>query len=876
MYFLTSCKMSKSETRLVNCSVGQHGGTECHKKSYTKSVNLISVDLLSELEKKLIQQRSCVSTDLISNICEHHKVFYLNKYETFQTSCFDPFEIHKRKITKTLRTLCLEFSDKINTIPEVTNKAIPGQKICNACRQKIYKSQNISNANDEIEEHTDSFQNIRDVENILNKEKALEEINTCLTDIGESPLKLHAVSSHSKSSYAKRKLGSACSTLKTKVCKVLERDFSPEKDNRKIPNNILEKANNMDRLVDLIKERLETPVTYRERIQLLTLAPTSWSRKKVAEEFNVSEYAVRTARELLKEKGVIALPGPRIGKLLEQGTVNLIKNFYQNNEFSRIMPGKKDKVSISKNVYEQKRLLLCNLNELYAAFKFEYPALKIGLSKFCSLRPKWCVPAGSPGSHSVCVCAIHQNVVLLLNACGIEETYNDLMDYLVCSKNNRDCMLRHCYKCPSNENLKKYLLDKFEEWDQEEEVTYSAWVTTDRTQQVSVTVSFEEYVNHLVKSLEKLLPHSFITKSQSNYLKESLKAKLQPNEAIVLLDFSENYSYVIQDEVQGYHWTQDSCSLHPVVMYTCEEPGKDLIVSSLCVISDDLEHDVGFVYETQKIVAQFLTEKFPQVQSVHYFSDGCAAQYKNCKNFLNLCHHHKDFNLKACWSFFATSHGQSPCDGIGGTVKRFLTRESLQLGPTGNTITNVDKVFALCQCRIDKISFFLLRKENLSTCRQQLESRFSQAKTVPGTRSFHCFSPLSENEIGTKRISSDPGYTLKFKFCGEKNVSEQLSMVQICTNSYVACAYDNHWFFGLVISKDEEECDIQIKFMHPFGPAPSFYWPYQKEDICFVPLQNILSIVEPPTTRGSGRVYYYLEKDMNCADQKFNYLMGQK
>lgn len=44
--------MSKSETRLVNCSVGQHGGTECHKKSYTKSVNLISVDLLSELEKK--------------------------------------------------------------------------------------------------------------------------------------------------------------------------------------------------------------------------------------------------------------------------------------------------------------------------------------------------------------------------------------------------------------------------------------------------------------------------------------------------------------------------------------------------------------------------------------------------------------------------------------------------------------------------------------------------------------------------------------------------------------------------------------------------------------------------------------------------------
>lgn len=79
-------------------------------------------------------------------------------------------------------------------------------------------------------------------------------------------------------------------------------------------------------------------------------------------------------------------------------------------------------------------------------------------------------------------------------------------------------------------------------------------------------------------------------------------------------------TFVIQDEVQRYHWTQDSCSLHRVVIYTkCEETGKDLLVSSVCVISDDLEHDVAFVYATQKFVAQFLNEKCSQVESVHYF-----------------------------------------------------------------------------------------------------------------------------------------------------------------------------------------------------------------------------------------------------------------
>lgn len=114
-----------------------------------------------------------------------------------------------------------------------------------------------------------------------------------------------------------------------------------------------------------------------------------------------------------------------------------------------------------------------------------------------------------------------------------------------------------------------------------------------------------------------------------------------------------------------------------------------------------------------------------------------------------------------------------------------------------------------------------------------------------------------------------------FNICGKQNLSEQVTMVQICTNSYVACVYDNHWFFGLVLSKNEEECDVQIKFMHPFGPSKSFYWPYQKEDICFVPLQNILSIVDPPTTKGSGRVYYFHSKDINIADQKFNQLMEQ-
>lgn len=55
------------------------------------------------------------------------------------------------------------------------------------------------------------------------------------------------------------------------------------------------------------------------------------------------------------------------------------------------------------------------------------------------------------------VSSICQNVTLLLHACAIEETYHDLLDYLICSKDNKDCMLQHCCQFPSNENLKKIL-----------------------------------------------------------------------------------------------------------------------------------------------------------------------------------------------------------------------------------------------------------------------------------------------------------------------------------------------------------------------------------------------------------------------------------
>jgi len=55
--------------------------------------------------------------------------------------------------------------------------------------------------------------------------------------------------------------------------------------------------------------------------------------------------------------------------------------------------------------------------------------MKIGFSKFCSMRPKWCVTSSSSGILIVCVCvwvcvcSYHQNAVLLTNGANINENY---------------------------------------------------------------------------------------------------------------------------------------------------------------------------------------------------------------------------------------------------------------------------------------------------------------------------------------------------------------------------------------------------------------------------------------------------------------------
>jgi len=160
------------------------------------------------------------------------------------------------------------------------------------------------------------------------------------------------------------------------------------------------------------------------------------------------------AKELVKNYGILSNPNPKHGCSLPLVIINLVKDFYELDDISCIMPGKKDFLSArqdDKQIHVQKRLLL----ELYQQFKEKYPLEKIGFSKFASLHQQHCNLAGASGIHAVCVCTIHQNVKLMMTGRGGMgelsseddipfKEYSHCLARIICNPPQPDCYFRIC------------------------------------------------------------------------------------------------------------------------------------------------------------------------------------------------------------------------------------------------------------------------------------------------------------------------------------------------------------------------------------------------------------------------------------------------
>jgi hypothetical protein len=595
--------------------------------------------------------------------------------------------------------------------------------------------------------------------------------------------------------------------------------------------------------------------------------------KKIAEEFGTTNYMARQVKKLVAEKGILSTPNQKAGRTLSNTIVDDVRAFYRGDTISRAMPGMKDYVSVTvdgKRRHVQKHLVLCNLKEAFALFKEKHLEHKIGFSKFAELRPKECVLAGASGTHSVCVCTIHQNLKLMFQGAKLEtvcdgHSYRNCLAEIQCNPPRIHCFLGICEQCPGIESLQTRLEQHFDE-NMTDRIEYKQWTATDRATLETRVQSVDEFLGVFLGSLPTVLHHDFIAKQQSEFMNQT-KCTLNPGEFLVISDFAENYSFVLQDAAQSFHWNNLQATIHPFVCYYREgNAAQDDSATiqnnhvSFVVVSESNSHDTIAVHLFQKVLIEFLTKRFGKPTKMIYFSDGCAAQYKNRKNFINLCHHEEDFGMPAEWHFFATSHGKGPCDGVGGTVKRLAARASLQR-PYDKQILTSRQLFEFGQTEIPSVNFYFATVDEHELESNLLSKRFEVARTIAGTHKLHSFRPISLQELEVRDFSASEEKRVE-RVSVTKAASKDSFIKFSAIRGYVTVQYDGYWWLACVTNAMHDTEEVEVTFLHPHGPSKSYKYP-TKTDNLGISIHDILTMVNPSTA--TGRMYTLSQTEMTTA-----------
>ena len=118
-------------------------------------------------------------------------------------------------------------------------------------------------------------------------------------------------------------------------------------------------------------------------------------------------------------------------------------------------------------------------------------------------------------------------------------------------------------------------------------------------------------------------------------------------------DFSENYVFKMQNEVLSAHFwaSKKQISLHTGVYYV----GHDGEANIVCTISESLPHGPAVIWAHLDTVLNLIQNKHPEIDTIHYFSDGPCTQYKQKANVSLFTHRvskgYDIWNLELFWEW---------------------------------------------------------------------------------------------------------------------------------------------------------------------------------------------------------------------------------
>ena len=556
---------------------------------------------------------------------------------------------------------------------------------------------------------------------------------------------------------------------------------------------------------------------------------------------------------------------------LSQETKDLVNAFYNSDDISWQAPGRKDRIiirdtneqGIKTKRTEQVRYMLMSLKEAYNKFVENNSTVKIGLSKFCELRPQ-CVKLFDHIPHQVCICPYHENIRLLLVALKSFTTlsvdFHTFVDQVTCDSSKNECMSSKCAACRDK-------INQFSPSNLEAAVKYYQWQSNDKIEKVEIIGTIGDVFLELKRLLKDFLLHTYVKRKQSKYMK-NLISNVDEKKVLLQVDFSENASIASQNEVQSAHWSHGSATL-----FTAHAWVSESVTESMVYISDDRNHTKYSVYVFIQRIINRLKQKYPTIEQLDVFTDGASSQFKQRFLFSNLHAWEQEHELKIKWHFFATSHGKGVVDGLGGTVKRAVWRH-IRSGHAN--VSNAEEYAAVAQERNPNIYIEFVSKSSIEDLSSFLDVKWEGVRAVPQTHKLHCFYPISSSQLMVAQTSDSAQFNvvsiLKSKTpsgstpCNSdsESESEQLeeaqstegSVEEIEVGHWVVVRYDKSMYPGEVTSIDNDS-QYEVNVMHPFGNC--WKWP-RAEDKIYYTYDSIVKVINPPKAAGNRGQFNFDEQ----------------
>ena len=321
-----------------------------------------------------------------------------------------------------------------------------------------------------------------------------------------------------------------------------------------------------------------------------------------------------------------------------------------------MMPGKKDTITCKK-VKMQKWLLTDTLAHIHLKFLSENSNDKLSYSLFCRLRPFWVIPP-TEQSRETCTCKVHDNLQFVIKKLHVLKllpqcTIDSLCTAVSCSMTAKNCMYDICATCKdcrlpsecSHENGHEDEADcnncrsskpKLKQFDPNLVVQCHKWqskVELHESKKSTITVKellsmlLADLIDKFTEMLMHIRKHVFNIRHQ--YMQyRLLRTKLTDNDCLIRIDFTENYTCQYNRDIQSVHYggSHKQCTMHTGVLYVGQRKPK-----SFCTLSDSRSHEPTAIWTYLEPVLIDLKTEFPNIETIHFFSDGPTTQYRQKK-----------------------------------------------------------------------------------------------------------------------------------------------------------------------------------------------------------------------------------------------------